>query len=147
MRVVRRYRRLPRRDQILLVESALALLAASVAIRVVPFRVLVRTIASGSGRLIDERAQQEIGRVRWAVEAAARRLPWKIVCFQKGLAVQRLLARRGIESDLHYGVAHGEHGELKAHVWVTHRDRYVIGGEEAGRFARLATYPPRGSCD
>jgi hypothetical protein len=131
----------------LLVECGFALLAASVAIRVVPFRFLVRTIASGRERLVDERAQQEIDRVRWAVEGAARRLPWRIVCFQKGLAVQRLLARRGIPSNLHYGVAHEEHGELKAHVWVTHRDRYVIGGEEAGRFARLATYPSRGPRD
>jgi hypothetical protein len=147
MRLIKRYWRLPWKDWALLAECGLALLAASVAIRVVPFRVLVRTIASGRGGFGDGRAKQEIDRVRWAVEAVGRRLPWRVVCFQKGLAVQRLLAQRGIPSDLHYGVAHEEHGELKAHVWVTHRDEYVIGGEEAARFARLASYPSRGSCD
>ena len=44
----------------------------------------------------------------------------------------------------HYGVSQGLEKGVGAHVWVSVGDRIVIGGEEAGRFACLATYPDDG---
>jgi len=78
----------------------------------------------------------------WAVEAAARRLPWRTMCIEQGLAAQRMLRRRGIDARLHYG-ARNDHsaGKLEAHVWVTVDGVAVIGESEAGRFAEIATYP------
>jgi hypothetical protein len=135
------------RDRLLLAETAATLTAASFAIRLLPFRSVVGAIASRQVRAqvpVEARALQ-IKRVRWAVEACARRLPWRIVCFQKGLAVQRLLARRGIPTALHYGVAQDWERGLIAHVWVTHGGEAIIGGEEAPRHTCLATYPPLAS--
>jgi hypothetical protein len=86
----------------------------------------------------------DIGRVRWAVEACARRLPWRIVCFQKGVAVHRMLLRRGIPSTLHYGVAQDKERGLSAHVWVSCNGDPVIGGEEAIGYTCLATFPAVG---
>ena len=78
----------------------------------------------------------------WAVDAAARRLPWRTMCIEKGLAVQRLLRRNGIDARLHYGARNNAYRDrLEAHVWVTVDGRAVIGGEEADDFAELASYP------
>ena len=83
----------------------------------------------------------QIDRVVRAVQAWARRVPWRAVCFQQGLAVHLMLRRRGVPSRMHYGVSQALEKGLGAHVWVGVGDRTVIGGEEAGRFACLATYP------
>jgi hypothetical protein len=79
--------------------------------------------------------------VRWAVLASARRVPWRTVCFQNGMAAQIMLRRRGINSILHYGVAKDTEEGLKAHVWVTVDGLALIGGEEAEGFACLASFP------
>jgi hypothetical protein len=107
-----------------------------------PFRRIV-SVAAGVPQEGDraQRASAEIARVRWAIEACGRRLPWRIVCFQKGLALHKLLGRRGIATSLHYGVAQDSDRGLTAHVWVTHKGEPVIGGEEAVGYTCLATYP------
>lgn len=118
--------------------------AASLAIRLLPFRKVVSAATRGAER--DEgsaASQDEIARIRWAVEACARRLPWKVVCFQKGVAMQTLLRRRGIATSLHYGVAQDQERGLSAHVWVTHGGEAIIGGDRAPEYTCLATFPPR----
>lgn len=52
-----------------------------------------------------------------------------------------MLRRRGIASQLHYGVGKGEQGELAAHVWISVAGETVLGGEVAHNFRCLATYP------
>ena len=127
----------------MLAEAAATVAAASFAIRVLPFRKVVaaaglrtRLPAAGEGS-----CSAEIARCRWAVNACARRLPWKIVCFQKGLALQKLLERRRVPTSLHYGVAQDQERGLTAHVWVTYRGNAIIGGEEAAGYTCLATFP------
>lgn len=142
MNVSRDLRRLARfewKDWMLLGEAAAALLLSSLAIALLPFRRLEPLLSLPA---LPPRAQPaDIARLRWAVEAASRRLPWRIVCFQKGLALHWTMRRRGIDSRLHYGVAQKPEKGLSAHVWVSHAGEAVIGGEGAEDFACLATYP------
>lgn len=78
----------------------------------------------------------------WAIEAAARFLPWRAMCIEQGLAAQRLLRRHGTEATLHYGARHhSESGKLEAHVWVKVGGKTVLGGADAPAFAEVATYP------
>lgn len=138
-----RFRALTGDDKLLFFEVTVALMLAAAAIRWLPFR---KVVGSSSVRPVEEKANAsfctaEISRVTSAVNALARRLPWKIVCFQKGLALHRLLQRRGIRSLLHYGVAQDGKAGLKAHVWVTYQDEPVIGGAEAVGYTCLATFP------
>lgn len=78
----------------------------------------------------------------WAVEAAGQRLPWRTMCIQKGLAVQRLLRSGGVDAVLHYGAARTKDtGKLEAHVWVSVEGVTVIGGEEAPLFTEVAAFP------
>jgi hypothetical protein len=139
-----RLRRMSWSNRRLLVEGAATLVFASLAIRFLPFRQVVAKLTrprralwpAGDGR------EAEVRRVRWAVTAIADRVPWRALCFQRGLAVHLMLGRRGIPSILHYGVAQqGERG-LRAHVWITQGGDYVIGGEEAADFTCLASFPP-----
>jgi transglutaminase superfamily protein len=139
---LRRLARLSWADRALLAEALAALALASLAIRLLPFRRVVRAAAAFDRPASPAPSESErIRRTVWAVSAAARRAPWKAVCFQRGLAVHVMLRRRGIGSFLHYGVTKNGPDGLKAHVWVSAGGHDVVGGEEAADFTCLATYP------
>lgn len=143
VRSLARLWRLGAGDKLMLAEAFFTLAIASAAIRLLRFRTVVgvlasRRLAATAAADPDERTTR---RARWAVQAWARRVPWRTVCFQKGLALHIMLRRRGIASVLHYGVRTEAGKGVAAHVWVTENGRAVIGGEEAPGFTCLATYP------
>jgi hypothetical protein len=135
-----RLTRLSWADRLLLAEALATLAFASLAIRLLPFRRVVKLASALDRSAVAPDGGERVRKVVWAVRAWARRVPWKAVCFQCGLAVHAMLRRRGIGSFLHYGVSQAD--GLKAHVWVSAAGRDVIGGEEASGFTCLATYPP-----
>ena len=129
-------------NQWALAESLATLALVSLAIRVLPFRTVVKAARSGKASPATSAAQNAaIFRCRWAVEKWAGIVPWRTVCFQKGLALHMMLRRRGIGSILHYGVMQNEARGLTAHVWVSEGDRILMGGETAGDYRRLASFP------
>jgi len=137
-----RLARLSWADRALLAEALAALALASLAIRLLPFkRVVGAASVFGRPSAALPPADDRIEKTVWAVLAAARRVPWKTVCFQRGLAVHAMLRRRRVGSLLHYGVAKADADGLKAHVWVSVADRIIVGGAEAPDFTCLATYP------
>lgn len=132
--------RLPGIERRRVVEAATALARASLALNVLPF---ARAIRFGAVDLPPSDAA-DTARIReWvrAVRRASYALPWRNVCIHQGLALQRLLRRRGVPAVLCYGTSQTS-GELKAHVWVKVGDEIVIGGEEAPHYHLVATYPP-----
>ncbi|HEY1604443.1 MAG TPA: lasso peptide biosynthesis B2 protein [Allosphingosinicella sp.] len=136
-----RLHRLNGADWLLLAEALPTLAWASLAIAFLPFR-RVAAAASLPRRAPSEDRRTTPRKIAWAVDAWARRVPWRAVCFQRGLAVHRMLRRRGYASILHYGVAQDMPKGLSAHVWVNLDGKAVIGGEEAPKFACLAVFPP-----
>ncbi len=137
-RIAKRFLALEGRKKQLIVEAIFSLAVASAAIRLLPFR---RAFRFGSEPL-GEASRTDIRDAVWAVEAVAARVPWKTVCFQKGLALQAMLRRRGIDAQLHYGVGYDPARSLRAHVWVSAAGDIVIGGREAPAFQLLASMPP-----
>lgn len=135
-----RLARLGLSDWLLFAEALAALALASLAIALLPFR-RVAAAASRPGRRARRADAETVRRVRGAVQGWGRRVPWKAVCFQRGLALHWMLRRRGIRSVLLYGARRQGEG-LAAHVWVDVDGRTVIGGEEAANFACLARFPP-----
>lgn len=122
----------------LLVRAGLLLSIASAIVALLPFR---RALAFGSVPL-GRRARLDVDDCVWAVRAAAKRVPWRTVCIEQGLTLQRMLRRAGVDALLHYGARHDpKSGRLEAHVWVSVGDQTIIGGEDAAGFAELATYP------
>jgi hypothetical protein len=121
----------------LLVRAVFVVTAAAAAVALLPFRRAIRFGAITRHGA----AQLDVGDCVWAVEAAARSLPWRTMCIEKGLAVQRLLRSSGVDAVLHYGARHGrDAGTLEAHVWVSVGSKIVIGGEEAKDFREIATF-------
>ena len=137
--LISRFRRLDRARRLLAIEAAITLAWVSTALRVLPFSRAIRLGAISLGKADPGPGLDEC---IWAIETAARHLPWRIVCIQQGIAAQRMLRRRGIDATLHYGIANNRTpGRLEAHVWVTVAGRAVVGGAEAREFAPVAAYP------
>ena len=130
-------------DRLTLGEAIVCLAIAGLIIAFVPFRNFGFLAALPVRKLppADDEARNLMRRqIRWAIVTAARRVPWRALCIQQGLAAQFMLRRRGIPSVLYYGAALHE-GDLKAHVWVRDGNIDVIGGEAASRYALLARFP------
>lgn len=126
---------------LLLVEAGLIITVASLGIRLAS----LRNLATGSPHLRSAEPSADIetiGLVVRAVQAWARRLPWRTLCFEQGLCAHWMLRRRGIESTLCYGAATID-GQLTAHVWVRSGNIDVIGCENAADYALLAEFPAR----
>lgn len=87
-------------------------------------------------RIADAGALRE---VRDAVLVVARYSPVSFVCFPQCLAAGEMLRRRGIASQLHYGVAR-DGNKLVTHTWLEAGGEIVIGGEAAGEYSRLESW-------
>ena len=135
---IRRLFALPFRDRLLLGEALAYLAFASAMVRLLPFRKLVDVAQSP----LHVRASEPVDmhRLRRAVEAWARRVPWRAVCIQCALALHLLLRRRGVASELHYGIRKSQDGPLSAHVWLSVNDVTLIGGEAAADHVPVATF-------
>ena len=109
--------------------------------RLVGFRRIARRLGrhmAESPVSVDEATLDAARRVRWAVESAARVLPWHPVCLPQALAAKAMLGRRGIESTLYLGVDVTR--ELDAHAWVRVADVIVTGGPRDERFSVVSTF-------
>jgi len=127
--------------RLLLLGEALVMLAlASLLIAILSFRRVAALSAGTRSRTPATHAQAHA--IAKSVAAWGRRVPWRAVCFQQGLAVQLMLRRRGLAAALHYGAARDDKGVLVAHVWVRSGGTDVIGCEGAERYGLLAVFPP-----
>jgi hypothetical protein len=118
---------------------------ASLAVRLLPFHWLARSAVWGRGdRRVDANDTLQAAELARIVLSASRRAPWRVVCLQEGLALQWLLRLRGFPSLFHFGIGSGDEG-LSAHVWVSLNGQILIGADEAGAHARVASFPRIGS--
>ena len=138
MKLLYRFARLPWRDQRLLIKSIWILWVMRIGLWLLPFRTLRRlstrlTRSTPASRTGDDGA---IDSVAWAVAAASRFVPGT-TCLTRALGSQILLAERGVQADLHIGVARDQQG-FRAHAWVKSGHR-IIGSaaEEVEQFTSL----------
>lgn len=116
------------------------LVFASMLIAMLPFRRIAAL--SARGRQGPPASADEAALLARAVAAWGRRVPWRAVCFQQGLAAQLMLRRRGLAARLHYGARCDETNTLVAHVWVRSGEIDVIGCDRVERYGLLAVFPP-----
>lgn len=109
------------------VEAAAAMTLASVMLRLLPFRMVVRLVGGvENGHPAGMAATDPVAvAVGHAIRAAARRLPWKPVCLPQALAASLMMRRRAIPSHLCLGVQCKD-GAIAAHAWLT------VGGPSGG---------------
>src|SRR4051812_20051539 len=86
--------------------AALVLAGTDALVRFGAFRIVAGRIQGAVRRLrpIAEDEALAVRRVRWAMAAAQRRLPWTVPCLATAIAANRLLAWRGIPSEVWLGV-------------------------------------------
>jgi hypothetical protein len=100
-----------------------ALLATGLALRLRGLAHTRRAIASM--RATDLRRPMRPERVARLLHLAARFGPYRPACLVRSLALQRLLRRSGIESQLRIGIRKHE-ATLDAHAWVEHEGRVLL---------------------
>jgi hypothetical protein len=59
------------------------------------------------------------------VDRAARSHLYPMRCLRRSLVIQSLLARRGIRTELRFGVRKDD-GELSAHAWLEYEGEVVV---------------------
>ena len=138
MGVFARYRELNREQRALLARAAVWLMLARLGLAVLPFpRVRALCARASTRRSLKGRSASEI---RWAVLAAARRLPG-VNCLPRALVLQALLQQAGIASDLRIGVATDPQKGLTAHAWVDCDGKPFLADEDLSPYTPLAPLP------
>ena len=126
----------------LLAEAFFALVAARIALRLVPVRFILawqaRPVRGMAGES-NEKAERARQMVAWALEVLARRSPVAFVCFPRCLAGSLLLRARGVASRLHYGV-NRQGGRLVTHTWLESGGEVLIGGDVKDGYSTLGVY-------
>lgn len=70
---------------------------------------------------------ERLAEVLWAVERVSHGWSAVLNCLPRAVAVRSMMARRHWESELMIGVAIAADGSLRAHAWVEHCGKIVIG--------------------
>lgn len=161
-----RFRRVPVHRRLYLLQIMIYLLAARLALRVIPFRWLTWFFERPARRPEDafaERAwlgasaqipytvckdeivgvERERLRkvVRWLANEATWFLPGKTVCLPRAIVAQAFLRRLGLGTTLYYGAATLPERGLTAHAWLQDGSEVVIGNTGGQDYHVLAHYP------
>ena len=106
---------------------------------VLPFAARARALRSAPRAASRWRAAPP-SEIRWAVLAAARRLPGTR-CLPRALALQALLRQAGVASELRIGVAKDPRGGLVAHAWVDCGGEPFLADEDLSPYTALSPLP------
>jgi hypothetical protein len=127
LRKLRTARKLSRAEWGLFLQAWVLLLVVDWALRLLPFRrvqsLFVSRRAAHSHNINDPEAM--IHFVAAQVDRATRNHLYPMRCLRRSLAIQSLLARRGISTELHFGVRK-EEGQLNAHAWLEYEGQIVV---------------------
>jgi hypothetical protein len=132
--VLGRWMRLGPARRILLLRAVAALCVAALKVRLLPFA----RIAAGLGPMLSPRPDASCGAVdpaqriraqniRWAVDAAERRLPFECACLTRALAARALCRGYGLAPVLHMGAQAGQLERAETHAWLTAAEVGVTG--------------------
>lgn len=135
----------------LVAEAAFSLAVASLALKLVPFRVIAARLgkalepAEAAALLADASEVPErkgvISDVSWAVRTAAVYMPLRALCFEQAIAAKYMLQRRRITGALHLGVVPGGAGaEMTAHAWLDAAGAKVTGYPIAPHLKEVACF-------
>lgn len=132
--------RLGGRRGLLVAEASLLLLAARIAVAMLPFRRVARWLGTPvpPSALVApaprERPDDRATMVSWAVRFAAGRLPVEAVCLPQAMAARAMLRRRGVAATLHLGVWRDHRAAAAidpdappAHAWLEAAGQRVTG--------------------
>ena len=165
---VARFRQFPAHKRPYLFEIMFYLLAARLALWVIPFRWLIwfferppkrpqeafakrkRIGASASVPFLADVGEDKITTVERArfekkarslIELGSWFLPGETVCLPRAIAAQTFLRRLGIGTTLYYGAATLAERGLTGHAWLQDGDEVIVGQTDGKEYHTLAHYP------
>lgn len=161
-----RFRRIPIHRRRYLLQVMVGLLAARLALRVIPFRRLTWFFERPSRRPRDTFAERQwlgasalapykvhrdeitgIERerlrkvVQWLTNEAAWFLPGQTACLPRAMVAQAFLRRLGMRTILYYGATTLPGRGLTAHAWLQDGIEVVVGNTGGQDYHILARYP------
>jgi Transglutaminase-like superfamily len=101
------------------------------------FSALYRWLSPGRG---SANGTIELADARWAVMAAARRIPGAR-CLARSLALQALLRGSALQTEFRIGIAKHPDGSLAAHAWITCDGHPVLPDEDLSSYTLLPLRP------
>jgi hypothetical protein len=120
-RRARKFLALPWASRACLLEALLALMAARLAMALLPFRRIAAWLGhtgAESPAEVSPTSTDTATRVGWAVRAIAPWVPWDSRCLAQALAATWMLRRRGIPTTLYLGVRKEPGKDFSAHAWL-----------------------------
>ena len=127
-RLVRRAAALPRGTWGALARVLPTVLAARVALWVLPYKTVLRMFEPVEGRPVQPYPQlkQTVRVASWVGKTFLGDMP----CLSQALAARWLLSRDGYQAELKIG-ARMEDGELAAHAWLERGGHVILGGTDS----------------
>ena len=127
-----RFVRLGWRRQRLLILACATVALCRLGLWVLPFRrasKLAARLSAGRDICPADDVAGLLVEVSSAVRLASRAVP-DSTCLVRALAARVLLGRRGVRSEIRYGVGRGPDGRFRAHAWLECGGRVIVGGDE-----------------
>ena len=84
--------------------------------------------------------QQQVLRVKKAVEIVARRVPWRCMCFEQAITANRMLKRRDLAGTIYLGVKRDREEAIAAHAWLRTGGMLVTGSEARPQYRPIAAF-------
>ncbi len=132
------------RRRLRMLEAAGFLLAARVALELLPFRHLAAFLgaAPSDGGTMASRDQEERAiTIRSAMRSVCRPLgERRPSCLVRALAAKAMLRRRGIRGVCYVGTTHPVRSKVDAHAWLEVGRVKVIGGRARPKFQALGAF-------
>jgi hypothetical protein len=123
------FARLSKRDRKLLLLATIYLIACSLKLRTQSFG----KIQIWATRRHSDKAP--LHRLIWAVKVATNIVPGA-TCLTQALALQKLLSKNNLTSELGIGVGKLD-DQFRAHAWLTHKGDVLIGEAELEKYTML----------
>jgi hypothetical protein len=102
---------------------------------------LASRLSDGEKRLVPERESEIVELHSWAIRTTGEQVPGA-TCLVRSVALWWLLARHGIDSEIHFGVTK-DAIDLEAHAWLEWNGRPLTDTEDPReRFTTLEGSPP-----
>lgn len=134
--LIKKWRALNRTQKRYLLHAALVLTVIGGALKVLSFSRFKQWYLKAAQKFARNPVPDaEIPDIIWAVEKAAKILPFQLLCFPQSLAVKYLLGKsEGVV--MHIGVNKDEIKGMEFHAWVEKKGKTII-GELPSRFQPL----------
>jgi len=142
------FRKLGWRRRGLIGEAMVWLLVLRVALILIPFPRLARTMGAfvppadprvAAAAAATTRDAARLAReISWAVTRGAAHAPFKAVCLPQAMAARVMLKRREVESVMRFGAALAPDRPLDTHAWLDAAGVKVTGYPAARGFAEIA---------